>query len=228
VRIARISPLREFRRAIQRDNDVNHNASAGQLLCLRGAIVHRYASAMISARAFVGSNGDEHFSAHVAFAEPGPFCFLNGPRGVSVETAVDWSRRHADSVVVRVGDVNYSAGADAVPGLPPWRMRDQNLDAVPDPPRDWLIRARTVWHRDDRAAIARGMADAIDDDKRTRAVIGKASTHAITLSFELRSRATDDATETASELLRSAWRHLDVDATPGRDYDFSTVELQPL
>ncbi len=129
---------------------------------------------------------------------------------------------------MQVGDVSYSAGADAVPGLPLWEVRGQTLDAAPGTPRDWLVRARTVWHRDDGAAIANRMAGAIGDDERACAVIGTATPHAITISFELRSRAEDDAAATASEILRSAWRHLDVDATPGRDYDFSTVELQPL
>ena len=62
--------------------------------------------------AWVGDNGQGGFSAWVDFDDPGPFSYRQGPNDVPLADALLWARRQAARVILRVGDVHYSAGEE--------------------------------------------------------------------------------------------------------------------
>ena len=60
--------------------------------------------------AWVGDNGQGAFSAWVDYDGPGPFSYRRGPSDVPPADALFWARAQAARVILRVGDVHYSAG----------------------------------------------------------------------------------------------------------------------
>jgi hypothetical protein len=158
--------------------------------------------------AWVGDDRGGDFRALVEYDEPrGPFCVLRGPGPVSVEESVAWARSRARKVYVRVGEEFYSAGEEAVRGLPPW------LSAAPPAPRAsagserveaWRAEARTGWFRADRESVARRLAEAVGRDDRA-ADAHAARERGFSVSFTLSAASELEANEIAFGVVRSAW-----------------------
>lgn len=145
---------------------------------------------------------------------------------MSADEAVAWARRHATSVLVRIGTQLYTAGDESIPGLASWH----GTPAAGEPPsgaasRDWLARACTRWHGREGEAVADGLAEAIAADGRATDVHGELSGRHVVIAFRLERLSEAEANRVASQLLRDAWRRLGIAALPGKDYDMSTLDV---
>src|SRR6185312_12529120 len=181
----------------------------------------RYDVAM-HAQAFVGSDDGEHFDAHVEMAEPGPFSLLNGPRGVPVDVAVDWARGQAKRVLVRTGDVLYSAGAEPLPSLAQWPEQPRGERTGQQPASSaWRVQATTGWYLGEAGGVAARMLRELGRDARVRDAQAAGSARRLELAFVVDCKGEMEAHAEASEILRTAWSRLSIVAVPGRDYDVS-------
>jgi hypothetical protein len=185
----------------------------------------------MSTVAWVGDGRPGRFSAHVEYDEPGPFPFMNGPQDATADEAVAWARRRARRVYVRLGDKHFSAGEEPIKGLPLWRAP---AESQPEPAaieslgrRRFTIAAGTGWFRPDRAEVARRLADAVSRDPRAAGAIAATTKHGFEVIFTVLASSRVDANETASLVVRRAWASLNIDATPGDDYDLSSIQATP-
>jgi hypothetical protein len=121
------------------------------------------------------------FSAHWESAK-GPDHF-DGPEGVSADEAIAWGRRHADVVLIRLGDsdVNHSAGARRLDDCPVWpdgknveRRRlpgMEHLDFESPHPVPWEVRLpRRVSKRRAGAELEELRAASLERGKHPQAV----------------------------------------------------------
>jgi hypothetical protein len=176
--------------------------------------------------AWVGDDRGGDFRALVEYDEPGPFCVLNGPGPVSVEEAVAWARSRAHKVYVRVGDEFYSAGEEAVRGLPPWPSAAP--EAPPTSARSeraelWRVEARTGWFRADRESVARRLAEVVGRDDRAADAHAVARERAFSVFFTLSAASELEANEIAFGVVRSAWAALEIEAVAGDDFDLDGI-----
>jgi hypothetical protein len=153
------------------------------------------------------------FFAHVEFDEPGPFSHVNGPDDVSAEEAVAWARRHAERVIVRVGDTHYSAGEQPVDGLEPW------------PLGLWRAVASTGWYRSDRSDVVRALASNVEKNQRARDVASGVDDVGFEVAFTVAAASAVEANEVAAEIVREAWAAAGIDAVPGDDFDAAGVSV---
>ena len=182
------------------------------------------------ATAYVGDRGDGRFSADVDCDEDGPFSHVNGPTDVGPEEAIAWARRRAKRVIVRVGADFYTAGSEAVRGLPSWPGHGDHCESPSEPAADlsdWHVEGRTGWFRDDASDAARSIARGLQDDARARDVAHGVTQTGFRVTFAIRAASIVRARELASELLQSAWSGSKIDAAPGDDYDASSVTVTP-
>jgi hypothetical protein len=179
--------------------------------------------------AWIADDRGGDFRAHVDYGEPRPFSVLHGPGPVSVEEAVAWARSRAQKVYVRVGEEFYSAGEEAVRGLPPWRS------AAPEGPRTsarseraelWRTEARTAWFRADRKSVAQRLAEAVGRDDRAADAHAVARERAFSVFFTLSAASELEANEIAFGVVRSAWAALEIEAVPGDDFDLDGIMVR--
>jgi hypothetical protein len=174
------------------------------------------------------------FSAHVEYDEPGPFSFTDGPVAVGLAEALAWARARAERVVLRVGDRQYSAGADPVPRFPPLPRSVLEAPAVSALPRPdhstgiWRARASTAWFRRDAEAVARRLADAVVRDGRVTAVEPVVREEGFSVSFTLESASEAEARERAAEVVRGAWGAIGAEAVPGEDFDVPSIAVRSI
>jgi hypothetical protein len=173
--------------------------------------------------------GDEKsFSAHVEYAESdGPFSFMNGPEFVDAGEAVAWARRHARRVVVRVGTAFFSAGEEPYRDTPAWRGRvsGQGNEGV-GPVRRWQVEASTAWFPSDTLGVAERLAEALRSEAGAAEVgFGRTET-GFRVTFAVSGSTAVDANETASRMLRTAWAATGIQATPGDDFDASSIHVR--
>jgi hypothetical protein len=161
----------------------------------------------------------------VEYDEPGPFSFVDGPESVSAQEAIDWARRHAQRVSVRVGEVTYSAGIEPLPGLPEWADGPSTPVQEPDDaePALWQAEGRTAWSRPDLADVASRLADAVRAELGGGTVREVTSKYGFRVTFILTAPSAVAAREAASGTLRRAWTATGIDAIPGDDFDLTSV-----
>jgi hypothetical protein len=177
--------------------------------------------------AFIGKDAEGRYAAHVEYDEPGPFRFLQGPRGADVADAVEWSRRQTPRVLVRIDDRHYSAGTRPIPGTRPWYGEASPSPAAPPPKAKtcWRVEARTSWSRPDRDAVARRLAAAVADHSAAGRVDARTRANGYAVMFHVFASSELDAHAAASAVLRHAWASLDVLAVAGEDYDVSSISV---
>jgi hypothetical protein len=181
--------------------------------------------------AWVGENNYGRFSAHVEYDEPGPFGFMIGPHDATAGEAVAWARHRAPRVYMRLGDQHFSAGDEPIDGLAPWRPPAEAQPEVAatesSGPRRFTVAAGTVWFRPDRSEVARRLAEAVNRDPRAAGAVAATTKHGFEVIFTVLASSRVDANETASFVVRRAWAGLNIDATPGDDYDLSSIQATP-
>jgi hypothetical protein len=182
------------------------------------------------ATAWVGEEGEGKFAAHVDYSEPRPFCFMQGPSGVSAEEAVAWARAHATWVIVSVGGVRYSAGPEPVADFPAWTAESNAVvqKSATGPAVDWLVKARTGWSRRDREDVARRLAELAARDTRASGSTASLDSLGFGITFSVSARSDVEAHEIAFAVIRDAWDASGIEAVPGKDFDISSVEVEPL
>jgi hypothetical protein len=180
--------------------------------------------------AWVGDNGQGAFSAWVDYDDPGPFSFRLGPSDVPLADALYWARQQAARVILRVGNVHYSAGEEQAGRKPVWTL-DVGPPASPADSAGsivgWRVDAGTAWFRPDREVVARRLAKAIERDPRAADVATTLRVPGFSVRFTLRARSKLGANKVASEILQTAWVALDVQAEPGEDFDVPHLSVAP-
>jgi hypothetical protein len=175
--------------------------------------------------------GDGRFSAFVDFDEPGPFSLMPGPEFVEAPEAVAWARRHAARVIIRVGDVLYSAGEELVPGLGEWPGLGEAYEETQtrglEKPVPWRAEARTAWFRGDGIEVARRLAHAVHSEPQAGEIAYESTQTGFRVTFTVHGPSIVAAGETASRALRGAWMATDIKATPGADYDVPSLTIRP-
>ena len=167
------------------------------------------------ARAWVGDLGQGWgFSAHVEFGEDGPFSFTQDHR-VTLEEALGWARAHCDRVSVRVENVHFSAGREPIRSLPAWT----GPDPAPRPTerhgrlRSFSVEASTAWYRDDRAEVARRLAEAVAaEEGALRSWFEPLEHDFFSVWFLVESPSLQAAQEDSSRLIRAAWAACGIEA----------------
>lgn len=154
------------------------------------------------------------------------------PRGYVAELgdeALSWARAHADRVSVRVGNTHFSAGAAPIGHLPEWPGPEPRArhHAEADEPRPWRIEARTGWYRPDIAEVAARLVEALTSDPTTSDTTHTVGERWFSVSFTVVCPSLLGAKEASFEVLRGAWASTQVVATPGIDYDVSSVQVWP-
>ena len=160
----------------------------------------------------------------------GPFSALQGPDQVTLEEALGWARAQAERVSVRVGNVHYSAGREPIRSLPAWTGPDPEPRPVERHGRLRRFRAEaeTGWYRDDRAEVARRLAEAVADQREALESSYELLEHrAFSVAFLFESPSLLAAHEDCFRLIRSAWAACDIEARPGDDFDLSSLQVTP-
>lgn len=180
--------------------------------------------------AWVGDNGQGGFSAWVDYDDPGPFSYTQGPSDVLLADALSWARQQASKVILRVGDMHYSAGEEQAGSKPAWTQDvgppSSRTDSAGSPV-GWRVDAGMGWFRQDREAIAKRLALAVERDPRTADIAIALRRPGFSVCFTLRARSKVEADKVASEILQGAWAALDARAEPGEDFDVSHISVQP-
>jgi hypothetical protein len=169
----------------------------------------------------------EGFSAFVDFGECWPFAMLPGPDRVTIEEALGWARAHSDRVSVRLGDTHYSAGRQAIRLLPAWTGADPEARPAERGGRRRLFRAevRTGWYREDRADVARRLADAVAAQDGALESSHELRERGFSVRFLVVSASLAAAQEDSLDVIRSAWEACGIDARPGDDFDGSGLQV---
>lgn len=171
--------------------------------------------------------GGRVFWAYIEVDTEGPWVTVNGPNDVAVEEAVGWARAHADEVRLRIGPDHYSAGTTPIPEYPAWEGNATPAGAAPvGRTRQWRVRARTGWYRDDRREIAAALALAIDREPDTTGSTAELHEAGFEVEFHVPATSRLAADEHASRIVRSAWDTLGVTAVAGDDYDGASILVE--
>jgi hypothetical protein len=184
----------------------------------------------VVAVAWVGDNGQGAFSAWVDYDDPGPFSYRHGPSDVPLADALFWARAQSPRVILRVGDVHYSAGEEQAGGKPVWTHEVATPASAAGNTGSivgWRVDARVCWFRVDREAVAMELTRAIERDPRAADAAMTLRVPEFSVRFALRARSELDAHELASEILQSAWSALDAHADPGEDFDGPSMSVTP-
>ena len=153
--------------------------------------------------------------------------WAQGPEGVSVREAIEWGRRHADVVYVRLGEeeVPFSAGVSQPPGgdFPGWPA--EGIEVRPRPfgsPRDgslqtvaWLLRSVVeIGLRDD--AALQSFREALE---KADEVVGVQSAtrgeRTVTLIYKVVADSYSDAVDLGDERLKHIARQMAEPAADG-------------
>ena len=169
------------------------------------------------------------FSAYVDYGGEGPFVALPGPDGVPLEEALGWARANSERVSVRLGNIHFSAGRQAIESLPAWTGAD------PDPrpaqrhgqPSRFAVEARTAWFRGDRPAVAHRLAAAVANQPGVVGGTAVSRKHGFSVLFKVTSPSLQAAREDAFDAIRHAWRTSGIEGRPGEEWDLSSLSVSP-
>jgi hypothetical protein len=177
-------------------------------------------------RAFVASDDGVFFVAHVDYDVAGPFRFCNGPRG-KAGVVVGWSRAHATTVLVRVGEQMFSAGQDSIHGIPPWDGPVDEWSPSQRLPRRWHVKAQTsVLPEGLIPTLAEHARRSLDTQGAIRDVLvcGRGAT--LTLAFSVPGADEAHAHAAAFQALNNVWRSAPFDTRAS--YDTSSVSVREI
>jgi hypothetical protein len=171
--------------------------------------------------------GQGLFTAQVEYGGSEPFSVLPGPHAVELEEALGWARAYAERVSVRLGGDFYSAGREQIETLPEW------TGPYPDPrPADregplleFRAEAQTAWFRNDRAEVARRLAEALDSLPTTSDVIPVPTQHGFRVGFTVFSPSPAAARELSFRVVREAWKASGIEARGGDDFDADELRV---